>query len=217
MWDLKPAECAKAGLVGWSTEILFIISLSLTKVSVVLFFRRLIDCSHAIWMNRAIWLSIFFTVAYFLSFAFVLIFACNPVSAAWKSLNITWTGQYTCLDRELVDPLNGVLSIFSDLYSLIIPIVIVTRLGMPVTRKIVLIMIFCCSIVVLGAGIARTIWLSRMYTDSMRDLTCMSCNLCERRVSLDLTLTCEKGSPTTYLSGAVSKCSWPSYALPSRP
>jgi hypothetical protein len=172
VWDLLPQEWAKTGLVAWATEILFLSSLCSTKVSVVLFFRRLIDHSHAKWMNRAIWASIIFTVAYFLSFLLVLIFACKPVDAAWKSLNISWGDNYTCLDRSQLDPLNGVFSIFSDVYSMAIPTVIVTRLSVPLSRKIVLYAVFGCSLIVLGASIARTIWLSRLYTDPMRDLTC---------------------------------------------
>jgi hypothetical protein len=123
-------------------------------------------------MYRAIWASIIFTAAYFISFFLVLVFACNPIDAAWKSLNIEWTDKYTCLDRHQLDPLNGVFSIFSDVYSMAIPVAIVARLSVPMSRKIVLYAIFCCSLIVLGASIARTIWLSRLYTDPRRDLTC---------------------------------------------
>jgi hypothetical protein len=172
VWDLPPQDCTKAGLVAWATEILFLSSLCLTKVSVVLFYRRLIDHSHSKWINRATWASIAFTVAYFISFFVVLVFACKPINAAWLSLNITWQGSYTCLDRHQSDPLNGVFSVFSDLYSMGIPIAIVSRLSMPLNRKIILYMVFLCSLVVLGAGIARTVWLSRLYTDPRRDLTC---------------------------------------------
>jgi hypothetical protein len=172
VWDLRPEECTKAGLVAWATEVLFLTSLCLTKFSVLLFFRRLIDRSHSPWISKAIWGAIAFTIAYFFAFFFFLVFACDPINSAWKSLNITWLGKYKCADRHVVDPLNGVFSVFSDAYSMAIPFVIVGRLNMAANRKVALHIIFCCGLIVLGAGIARTIWLARLYTDSRRDLTC---------------------------------------------
>jgi hypothetical protein len=174
VWDLRPAEGSKSGLVAWATEILFLTSLCLTKISVLLFFRRLIDRSHSPWISKSIWGAIAFTVAYFFAFFFFLVFACNPIDAAWKSLNITWTGKYKCIDRSVVDPLNGVFSVVSDAYSMAIPIMIVSRLTMASNRKVVLYFVFCCGLIVIGAGIARSIWLARLYTDERRDLTCQS-------------------------------------------
>jgi hypothetical protein len=139
---------------------------------VLLFFRRLIDRSHSPWISKLIWGAITFTTAYFFAFFFFLIFACDPINAAWKSLNITWTSKYQCADRHIVDPLNGVFSVFSDVYSMVIPIIIVSRLTMSASRKVVLHVVFCCGLIVIGAGIARTIWLARLFTEPKRDLTC---------------------------------------------
>ncbi|KAE9966860.1 hypothetical protein BLS_007249 [Venturia inaequalis] len=171
VWDLLPEECVKSGLMAWAIEILFLACLSLTKISVLIFFRRLIDRSHSPWISKSIWAAIAFTVAYFFSFLLFLLFACDPTDATWKSLDIGWTGKYKCADRHVVDPLNGVFSVFSDAYSIIIPVLVVSRLSMPANRKVVLYFIFCCGLIVLGAGIARTVWLSRLYTDPQRDLT----------------------------------------------
>lgn len=87
-------------------------------------------------------------------------------------MNIGWTGEYKCIDRNIVDPLNGVFSVFSDAYSMVIPLLIVSRLTVPANRKRVLYVVFCCGLIVLGAGIARTIYLARLYTDPRRDQTC---------------------------------------------
>ncbi|QDS68591.1 hypothetical protein FKW77_000730 [Venturia effusa] len=171
VWDLHPAECAKSGLMAWSTELLFLSSLTLTKISVLLFFRRLIDRSHSPWISRSIWAAMAFTLAYFFSFFLFLMLACNPTYATWKSLDITWTGSYRCVDRNLVDPLNGVFSVFSDAYSIVIPVLVVRRLSMPAVRKVLLYLVFCCGLIVIGAGVARTIWTVRLYTDPRRDQT----------------------------------------------
>jgi len=117
--------------------------------------------------------AIVFIIAYFLAFTIFLIFVCDPISAVWKSLNITYTGKYKCQSRKAVDPTNGALSVFSDVYSLGIPVIIVSKLTLPWSRKIMLYFVFCCGLIVVGAGIARTYYLSRMFTDPQRDLTSM--------------------------------------------
>lgn len=78
------------------------------------------------------------------------------------------------MNRRVVDPVNGVLSVFTDVYSLVIPGIIVSRLTMPWNRKIMLYLVFFCGLIVVGAGAVRTYYLSRMFTDPKRDLTSTS-------------------------------------------
>jgi hypothetical protein len=153
-------------------ELLFLASTSLTKVSVLLFFRRLIDRTHNRFITHAIWAAIAFTTAYYFTFTFFLIFACNPVEASWKSLDLGWKKPFHCVDRLFVDTFVGSLSVFGDFYAMVIPVYIVSKLGMQMSRKIVLYGVFCCGLVVIGAGIARTYYLSRLSRDPRRDLTC---------------------------------------------
>jgi hypothetical protein len=172
VWDTPKSKASMGGLIAWILEILFLATMTLTKVSVLLFFRRLVDRSYSKWITYAIWLAVAFTIAYFFAFTLFLIFACTPTQASWKSLDLTWKKPYHCVDREVVDTLVGSLSVFSDLYAMLIPIYIVSKLKMQMSRKIVLYIVFCCGLVVIGAGIARTYYLSRLATDPRRDLTC---------------------------------------------
>jgi len=168
---MQPPDLVATGLVAWILEATFLFSLSCTKISVLLFFRRLVEGSYGQELRICIWAAIGFTIAYFFSFMFFLIFACSPVEASWKSLNIGWGVDYHCVDRKSVDPLVGALSVFSDLYTMVIPVYIVGRLKLPMSRKIMLYVIFCCGLVVVGAGTMRTIYLARLHTDPLRDLT----------------------------------------------
>jgi hypothetical protein len=174
VWDTPPSKASNGGLLAFVLEQLFLGSLTFTKISVLLFFRRLIDRSYSKWISRAIWIAIAFTIAYWLAFSLFLVFACNPVEASWKSLNLKWNVPYHCVDRDVVDPLVGALSVFSDIYAMAIPIYIVSKLKMQTSRKVVLYIVFCCGLVVTGAGIARTYFLWKLSRDKRRDLTCKS-------------------------------------------
>lgn len=55
---------------------------------------------------------------------------------------------------------------------------------------------------VVGAGIARTVWLSRLHTDSRRDLTCKPVV----PISFGPEVDVQKGSPTNLSSGRQSSC-----------
>jgi hypothetical protein len=173
VWDAPKSQAALGALLAFILEQLFLISLCLTKISVLLFFRRLIDHSSSSHITIAVWAAIAFTIAYYFAFALFLVFACHPVKASWKSLNIAWglRNKYQCVDRRYVDPLVGVLSVFSDLYSMAIPVYIVSKLKMEKKKKLVLYGVFCCGLVVVGAGCARTYYLAKLHTDPMRDLT----------------------------------------------
>jgi hypothetical protein len=172
VWDTPKSKASTGGLIAWILELLFLAAMTLIKVSVLLFFRRLVDRSYNKWFTYAIWLAIVFTIAYFVAFTLFLCLACMPLQASWKSLDLTWKKPYRCVDRHVVDTLVGALSVFSDLYAMIIPICIIARIKMHTTRKIVLYGVFCCGLIVIGAGIARTYYLSKLSTDPRRDLTC---------------------------------------------
>lgn len=55
IWDVFPTKFEYIALVGWLAEISFIVSTGCTKVSVLLFFRRLTEGSIAkVWKVRSI-------------------------------------------------------------------------------------------------------------------------------------------------------------------
>jgi hypothetical protein len=171
VWNILPEVAGKAGLVAWVTEILFLCSLCCTKASVLLFFLRLINRSHYRTLYWAVMGGILFIFVYWLAFILVLIFSCKPIDAVYKSMNLNWNGQYTCIQREACDITNGALSVVTDVYSVAIPVFIVSKLTMSWMRKAVLYVVFCCSLVVVGASTARTVYMKRMYTEERGDLT----------------------------------------------
>jgi hypothetical protein len=172
-WDVLPSLAGKGGLVTWLTEILFLCSLCCTKISVLLFFRRLGSKSYCRTLSWAINGGVLFIIAYWLAFFFFFIFACDPVEAAWKSMNVTWPVRYKCVSKKIADPLNGILSVFTDIYAIAITVVILSQLSLPRSRKAMLYIVFGCGLSVVGAAAVRTTYIWKMYTDERRDLTCV--------------------------------------------
>ncbi|KAF2672564.1 hypothetical protein BT63DRAFT_130797 [Microthyrium microscopicum] len=167
----------QAGFVAWISEILFLASNCLTKLSVLHFQRRLIQRTHNPIILRAIDLGIAFTIVYFFAFVLFLMFACSPTNASWKSMNINYNQPYKCVHRNVIDPMVGALSAVSDVYALIVPEILIYKLRMERKKKVVLYIIFGSGLIVSGAGLARAVWLGRLSTDSLRDLTWVGYNI----------------------------------------
>ncbi|TID27703.1 hypothetical protein E2P81_ATG00460 [Venturia nashicola] len=171
IWDIELSSIVQAGFAAFAIEALFLSSTCLTKISILLFYRRLVDRSYSQRMQRVIYGLIIFTVAYFIGFGALLLFSCQPISSAWLSLDLEYAVPYRCMSRRYTDTIFGVVSVASDAYVLLIPELVIHRLKLQRRKKIVLFALFGSGAIVVGAGIARTVWLSRLHTDPRRDLT----------------------------------------------
>jgi hypothetical protein len=142
-------------------------------VSILLFYRRLVDGSFSRPLQWSIYVGIGFTVTYLLSFLVFLATFCSPVAASWQSLDLRYAKKYTCVDRAVADPLVGLISALSDIYAIVIPETVVAKLKLPKRQKVVLYLIFGAgSVVVVLAALIRTGFFIRLHTDPQRDLTC---------------------------------------------
>lgn len=121
---------------------IFLFCSALTKFSILVFQRKLIARTNNPWIRHAVDAAIVFTALYLVAFVLVLLLVCSPTSASWESLDITYTKPYHCVNRRVIDPLVGALNVFSDVYALVIPELVIARLQMGRTQKIVLYVIF---------------------------------------------------------------------------
>lgn len=158
--------------IAYFAEIFFLASTCLSKLSVLTFQRRLLQRTHNPRYTRAIDCAIVFTVMFWLAFFLFLIFSCTPTRAAWKSMDITYDEPFKCRHRNIPDPMTGILSVASDIYALIIPELLIYKLRLERKTKLILYLVFGSGLLVVGAGIARTVWLERLFSDPLRDLTC---------------------------------------------
>ena len=133
--------------VAWSSEITFQISSCLIKISILLFYRRLVQRTHSRLMQIAIYVAISFTIFYMVATVILLFVVCLPTSSYWESLDVSYTKPYKCINTTIIDPLIVALSVFSDFYSLIIPQVVIRRLKMARREKWMLYGIFASGFV----------------------------------------------------------------------
>jgi hypothetical protein len=125
-------------------EASYILSTGLTKVSILLFYRRLVGGTFSrlyIWGFRLIIVSV---VAYTVIFELTLSLGCRPISAYWNQINPIWRelNQYKCLDELTALYAANITSIVQDFLTFSTPLLIFTKLRMPRRQKIVLGLIF---------------------------------------------------------------------------
>lgn len=124
--------------------ILFHISTCLTKISILLFYRRLTIRSHSSTMQNAIYAAIVFTILYFFTFLIGLLFICVPTSATWTAMDVFSSKVYKCHSRQVADILHGAFGMITDIYVLAIPNLVVMNMQLPRKQKLMLYAMFSC-------------------------------------------------------------------------
>ncbi|TLD15110.1 hypothetical protein E2P81_ATG09958 [Venturia nashicola] len=171
VWDLPINAWVRDGFLSWICMILFHISTCLTKISILLFYRRLTVRSYNSTAQKAIYVAITFTIFFLLAFGLSLIFICVPTSASWTGMDIFSSKMYKCHSRRIADILHGTLSIITDLYVLIIPNLVVMNMQLPRKQKLMLYAIFSCGSITIVSAISRTYWLVFLHTDPIHDIS----------------------------------------------
>jgi hypothetical protein len=146
--------------------LLFLTSTSFTKISVLLFYRRLVQNTFSWQLKLAIWAAISFVVVYTLIFVIFLLTDCHPLDALWSQLNPAYTEKYHCVSLNtqiLQGRISGAFMVFTDFYSVTLPAVLIFRLSMTRRQRIALVVIF-------GVGylyVAISLLESRRLTDAL--------------------------------------------------
>ena len=99
----------------------FVLSTVCTKISVLLFYRRMIKDTIAtrwLWALRA---ALAFTTCYGIAITVAYFCACQPLDALWRAFDPAYDKPYACIDGESLVVTAGVLSVVSDLLAVAIP------------------------------------------------------------------------------------------------
>lgn len=161
-WDVRIEWYSGAALMGWIAQVFMLTSTCATKCSVLLFYRRMVkDTGRWIYATYA---ALAFTCSYFLGILIAYCLICRPLDAYWLSYDFTYNKSFKCVDGNALSLCVGILSVVSDLYAVILPYVILRHydLNIPRRQRIGLNIIFSLSIMVAGAGVARTYYLWRI-------------------------------------------------------
>ena len=161
IWDIPPSKYAGHRLNIWTAEWCYVSSLSATKISVLLFYRRL-SVSFSRSFMIATWVGIVYNVLYLAGFCLTLLLLCRPVNAYWDAFDAEWAAShsYSCGSEQISLPLAGALSVIGDFYSALLPMLVIMNLDLPRRQKLSLYGLFSLAFLVVGAGIARTVLLN---------------------------------------------------------
>jgi hypothetical protein len=128
--------------VAMSIEITYLISTCTTKVSILLFYRRLggaVSKRFRYWVYTAI----FFVVAYAIVYFVLAFFHCRPLRAYW---NIFWRlshpDDYYCTDEGAMVVSACVISMVQDFVACLLPMALFARLKISRKQKFALAGIF---------------------------------------------------------------------------
>jgi hypothetical protein len=132
--------------MGLITNIFYFMSTMCVKVSVLLFYRRLLNPFHNKWLLNALWAAIVFVVLSSLIFCFVVLAACNPVDALWKQWNPGYTSDFHCKNWSVIGPLSSAFSVLSDLVTVLFPLTFIKDLRMPMLQKLGVYSVFAVGI-----------------------------------------------------------------------
>jgi hypothetical protein len=118
----------------------------LTKISILLFYRRLVSGSVSNAFVWAVRVSIFSVAAYIITFETTLTFGCRPINAYWNEVNPVWRtlneNKYFCLDEVATLYSANITSIVQDFLTFLMPLLLFWNLQLPIRQKVVLGAIF---------------------------------------------------------------------------
>lgn len=132
-------------LTNWQNQYLAtwlaLLSLTMIKISVLIFYRRLsVSFTRGfVWATIVglAWVGFALPIALIVSFALM----CQPIEAYWQTYNFAWLAQghkYTCLRDGTLLPTSAMINTIGDLYTTIIPILLIRQLQLPTKQKVAL-------------------------------------------------------------------------------
>lgn len=120
---------------GWIVQVMFIVSSISTKLSILLFQRRMVmETLERQWFY-ALWIAIGFTACYGISCLIALFLYCQPLDAIWRSYEPGYDKTYTCFDGTHFTLASGVLGTVSDVYCVALPCFMLRHYNLDVPRR----------------------------------------------------------------------------------
>jgi hypothetical protein len=129
-------------------ELLYLYATSLTKVSILLFYRRIVRGSYSsafLWAVRG---CIAFVICYAVTFTFTLFVGCRPLNSFWHKVDIAWVlaheegKDWQCFNEAANLIAATAFSVLQDFIACLMPTVIFWKLSLPLRQKIALSVIF---------------------------------------------------------------------------
>lgn len=147
VWDalVDPDMLVKGRQVVWAIEALNLLGTGLTKISILLFVRRLTLGNSTTAIVYTIWFTIVFVALTTFVFEITLLLECRPLTAFWNKVDIRYVlggDEFYCVNEGAKLMAASVISAFQDFMVTTIPLVLLWRLQIQRTKKAGIIAIF---------------------------------------------------------------------------
>ncbi|KAF3941829.1 hypothetical protein ABW19_dt0209601 [Dactylella cylindrospora] len=134
---------------AWANMLLYCICVTLTKVSILCFYFRLVQNGP---FRILTWVTLVAVIGLGIAYALMVIFYCVPVQAYWNPLAHP---DAKCLSDGAALISNAAVNIFLDCWLWIMPVPIVWSVHLPLRQRIGLVAVFALGFFVCLAGAMR--------------------------------------------------------------
>ncbi|KAI1619107.1 hypothetical protein EDD36DRAFT_50452 [Exophiala viscosa] len=165
IWDVNPYKLPKLRIAAWLIEFFFLWGNACTKISILLVYRKITLGSHNYWFVRLTWAAIGFTVIYTVGLGLELFLICRPFPSYWESYSPTYTKKSTCGDEKPPFVFSAAASVISDVYSSVLPMMLIRNLNLSRKQRISLYALFSAGLVTALIGIGRAYVFIHVTTD----------------------------------------------------
>lgn len=123
--------------IFYYTELLYLASIALTKISILLFYLRIFP---QVGLRKAIWFTIVLCVLYIITFVTATALQCIPIRIAWEH----WDGEHhgKCIDLNADAWCSAGVNIVLDLIVILLPMRELKKLAMSRRRKFGVMLMF---------------------------------------------------------------------------
>lgn len=123
-------------------EALYLTSTATTKISILLFYRRLSSGTVSSRFLYSVYAAIAFVAVYYFIFMINLFVGCRPFEAFWLQVNPFWQGKYQCINEAANLIAAATISVVQDFLACGMPMILFWKLQIPFRQKVLLGAIF---------------------------------------------------------------------------
>ncbi|CAF3501602.1 unnamed protein product [Fusarium graminearum] len=180
LWVVTFSEFTVLWKLAYSFVLIYATTVTLTKASILLFYRRVfgINLAHRICMGLVLGYWVAITIAW--------VSGCRPASYFWEQFTDP-DAEGTCINTSLFYFVNGICAMLIDIAILCVPIPTILKLRMPNSQKIAVAGILLVGAFVCIASIVRIFYMDKLvkaqdFTWAMAQVFIWSC--CEPLVGI---------------------------------
>ncbi|KIW05544.1 hypothetical protein, variant [Verruconis gallopava] len=166
IWDIPPDQLVQARKAMFAMEIIYLWSSSTTRISILLFYRRLGGSVSQVF-RYTVYAAIASVMIYNIGYNIFAFTQCTPLNAYWNMGNAFWLlahqGDWKCADEAAAVVTAAAISMVQDFLVCILPMALFWHLKISFKQKLALTGIFGVGFFLCICGILRMIYIIKIY------------------------------------------------------